>query len=101
MFIASLSPEGAFACERCRDTGLWRYDHNHAQPCPDCCRHDQGVWMLTFEYGDEGQWCCKAGCGTKWDGIVDYQKRPNRIQLNKSVNKPRGADKLGLNGDGQ
>lgn len=90
-----------FICRRCRDTGVWRYDENHGQPCPDCCLHNQGVWMLTFEYGEAGQWCCKAGCGTKWDGIVDYQKRPNRIQVNKSVNKPRSADKLGLNGDGQ
>jgi hypothetical protein len=33
--------------------------------------------MLTFEYGDAGAWCCKAGCGTKWDGIVDYQNNHN------------------------
>jgi hypothetical protein len=31
--------------------------------------------MLTFEYGDAGKWCCRAGCGTKWDGIVDFQQR--------------------------
>jgi hypothetical protein len=59
-------------CQRCHDTGLWQYDDVHAQPCPDCCPHDSGVWMLTFEYGDSGKWCCKAGCGTKWDGIIDY-----------------------------
>ena len=61
--------------DRCGGTGKWQYDENHCQPCPDCCLHQQGVWMLTFEYGDNGKWCCKAGCGTKWDGIVDYQKR--------------------------
>lgn len=66
-------------CQRCQDTGIWRYDENHGQPCPDCCPHDQGVWMLTFEYGDEGKWCCKAGCGTKWNGIVDYQQKTNQI----------------------
>ena len=64
-------------CQRCRGTGKWQYDENHAQPCPDCCTHSAGVWMLTFEYGDAGAWCCKAGCGTKWDGIVDYQNNHN------------------------
>ena len=68
-----------FICRRCHNTGVWQYDHNHGQPCPDCCRHDQGVWMLTFEYGSEdaGKWCCKAGCGTKWDGIIDYRHNVN------------------------
>jgi hypothetical protein len=62
-------------CRRCHDTGKWQYDEWHSQPCPACCTHSEGVWMLTFEYGDAGKWCCKTGCGTKWDGITDYQKR--------------------------
>ena len=63
-------------CRRCDGTGKWRYDDNHAQPCPDCCPHTEGVWYLTFEYGaGVKRWCCKAGCGTTWAGIVDYQKR--------------------------
>jgi hypothetical protein len=66
-------------CQRCDGTGVWRYDDHHGQPCPDCCTHNQGVWMLTFEYGDAGKWCCRAGCGTKWDGIVDYQQSRRNV----------------------
>jgi len=72
-------------CPRCRGTGKWQYDDNHAQPCPDCCLHNQGVWMLTYEYGNGGSWCCKAGCGTKWDGIIDY--RDNRNGSNRKIAK--------------
>jgi hypothetical protein len=39
--------------------------------------------MLTFEYGNGGAWCCKAGCGTKWDGIIDY--RDNRNGSNRKI----------------
>jgi hypothetical protein len=61
-------------CSLCRGTGKWQYDDVHSQPCPDCCLHRSGVWLLTFEYGDQGKWCCRSGCGTKWDGVVDYQR---------------------------
>lgn len=55
-------------CERCRDTGRWQYDDHHTQPCPDCCPHNEGVWMLTHEYGQNvaGNWCCRRGCGKMW-----------------------------------
>jgi hypothetical protein len=68
-------------CKRCGGTGLWQYDDVHAQPCPNCCPHSQGVWMLTFEYGSEdaGKWCCRAGCGTTWDGIIDYQQSRQNV----------------------
>lgn len=61
-------------CPTCHGSGWWQYDDNHAQPCPLCCKHDQGVWLLTEHYHHAGEWCCKAGCGTTWKGIVDYQR---------------------------
>jgi hypothetical protein len=84
-----------FTCRRCRDTGKWQYDEWHAQPCPDCCTHNEGVWMLTHEYGENvaGNWCCRRGCGKMWDGIVDYQRT--------QIREPRSAEKLGLTGDGR
>jgi hypothetical protein len=39
------------------------YD-NHSSPCPDCCKHDKGFWLLKERYGEaNGRWCCKSGCG--------------------------------------
>lgn len=53
-------------CPRCKGTGQFMYDHNHATICPDCCKHDLGWWKLEKFYGtDNGKWCCLAGCGHK------------------------------------
>lgn len=58
-------------CGRCGGTGFWQYDHNHSQPCPDCCPHDQGWWLLTEGYAGyrpgRETWCCKRGCGFTCD----------------------------------
>ena len=55
-------------CGKCKDTGWYMYDHNHAQVCDECCKHDAGWWDLTpSHYGyieGEDNACCKAGCGT-------------------------------------
>lgn len=62
-------------CEKCGGTGWYSYDHNHSKPCEVCCPHSEGVWMLSYHYGNNtGRWCCSQGCGTTWDGIVDYQR---------------------------
>lgn len=61
-------------CPKCHGTGMWRYDEWHTQPCPDCCQHNAGVWWLTPEYyNTDKRWCCLAGCGMKWAGIIDYR----------------------------
>lgn len=60
-------------CVKCGDTGWYAYDHNHSKICDACCTHNQGVWLLTHHYRDAGEWCCRAGCGETWKGIVDYQ----------------------------
>lgn len=56
-------------CPKCHGTGWRQYDHNHAQVCAACCKHDQGWWELTEHYHgyEEGKdnACCKAGCGTR------------------------------------
>lgn len=63
------------ACGKCGDTGWYAYDRNHSKPCEECCPHGQGVWHLLDHYGDKnGLWCCRAGCGTTWPGISDYQR---------------------------
>jgi hypothetical protein len=65
------SPEEKIArmpCSRCNDTGWYMYDNHHSTVCPDCCKCDQGWWLLTVHHGaDPGKltWCCKAGCGRK------------------------------------
>ena len=63
------------SCVKCNGTGWYSYDHNHSKPCEVCCLHDQGVWLLTEHYHNAGMWCCKAGCGEVWPGIVDYEQR--------------------------
>lgn len=61
------------SCQKCGGTGWYRYDHNHAMICPDCCPHDQGVVLLLEYYGDHnGLWCCQRGCGQTWAGVSDY-----------------------------
>lgn len=61
-------------CTKCGGSGLWQYDENHAQPCPACCLHDKGVWLLVEHYGPRnGEWCCLAGCGTTWLTREEYE----------------------------
>lgn len=55
-------------CEKCKDTGWYKYDHNHSTKCEACCSHDQGWWELTEPYhgykvGADNR-CCMNGCGT-------------------------------------
>lgn len=53
-------------CEKCKDTGWFKYDRNHSSKCDECCKHDMGWWLLKDHYGDDnGKLCCLAGCGTK------------------------------------
>lgn len=64
----------AMTCPNCHGRGWYNYDHHHLKPCEGCCLHNQGVWLLLEYYGDHNwKWCCSAGCGAIWDGIVDYQ----------------------------
>jgi hypothetical protein len=52
------------ACQKCKGTGAFMYDHNHGTVCDLCCKHDLGWWQLGEHFGSRsGQWCCKAGCG--------------------------------------
>ena len=52
------------ACDKCNDTGWYKYDDNHSTRCHVCCKHDKGSWLLKEHYGESnGKWCCMAGCG--------------------------------------
>lgn len=50
-------------CKKCKDTGWYHYDHNHAKICEACCLHDKGSWLLPLGYSNAGSWCCLKGCG--------------------------------------
>tara|TARA_R110000772_G_scaffold249530_2_gene363832 strand:+ start:22600 stop:22995 length:396 start_codon:yes stop_codon:yes gene_type:complete len=55
-------------CSKCKGKGSYFYDHNHAQPCEQCCLHDKGWWDLSPEHHGsyiegEDNGCCNAGCG--------------------------------------
>jgi hypothetical protein len=57
-------------CEKCKDTGQYMYDENHAKPCEVCCTHSEGWWKMEGSYGDNnGKYACKSGCGT----VIDKQ----------------------------
>ena len=57
-------------CDKCKDTGWYFYDQNHATVCDKCCDHDKGWLELSKEHhgnhyvdgADNG--CCLNGCGT-------------------------------------
>lgn len=52
-------------CLKCHGTGWYRYDWEHHQVCPDCCKHSKGWWKLGENHGKQnnGKWCCLNGCG--------------------------------------
>lgn len=54
-------------CNRCNGTGIYlttTIGTTHYAPCPLCCLHDEGWWLLKECYGkNNGKWCCFAGCG--------------------------------------
>ena len=55
---ANANPE----CNLCFGTGAWSYDHNHSQPCPNCCVHGEW-WELSEELHGRTGLCCGLGCG--------------------------------------
>lgn len=63
-------------CKYCSGTGWMKYDHNHSQVCPHCCKHDTGVWKLSWEHGKhkDGKYCCLTGCGKIWDSKEAYME---------------------------
>lgn len=56
-------------CSKCKDTGFYNstpIGTAHWSPCPLCCKHDNGYWLLTehyqgFRLGKE-TWSCNL-CG--------------------------------------
>lgn len=66
--IAVGSTCGSAVCAFCAGTGWRKYDHNHAQVCEHCCKHDKGWWELTDHHAGyvagKDNACCRAGCGT-------------------------------------
>lgn len=61
-----LALRGKLVCSYCHGTGWRKFDRTHDVVCAECCKHDQGWWLLEKYYGaDNGKWCCIAGCGTK------------------------------------
>ena len=64
-------------CDRCDGTGIWQYDSNHAQPCPDCCPHDKGWRLLREHYGERnGKYACMRGCGHVVDCPPEHSPKP-------------------------
>lgn len=58
----------SYRCEKCKDTGWYRYDRNHSKVCEFCCKHQDGWWQVAEGYTGYDKAldnaCCKAGCGT-------------------------------------
>jgi len=57
-------PKSSPKCKKCNDTKWYAYDENHRKICEECCKHDNGFWLLTENFGkNNGKLCCNAGCG--------------------------------------
>lgn len=61
-------------CTKCNGTGYYADDHNHSQPCEECCPHNKG-WFVVSEIhvgymaGRDNR-CCKAGCGRMYRDLM-------------------------------
>lgn len=85
-------------CSKCGGTGWYKYGHNHATICNECCLHSQGWWELTEEYAGyregEDNACCRDGCGTMRRELAENTalNSADKAEKSKEENKPDGYD---------